>query len=61
MAVYVDDMKELWARDMERVYIRQFTTHDGRWREDSELDPHLDENLAPRNIAPEAKVRLTIG
>ena len=39
-AVLVDDMKEIWARNAGLRYIRQFTTNDGRWLDNSELDVH---------------------
>ncbi len=46
-AVLVDDMKERWDKE----YLRQYTTHDGRWIDESEFagDPHvsMEEGMSP--------------
>lgn len=45
----VDDMKETWARARLEFYIRQYTTNDGRWIDESELAPHIDARNVPMN------------
>src|SRR3990167_42943 len=52
-ATLVDDMKETWAIRRKEVYVRQYTTNDGRWLDGSEYDllkPHVD---TKRNLFPE--------
>lgn len=43
-AVMADDMKETFAKDRGELYVRQFTTNDGRWLDESEevIAPHID-------------------
>lgn len=51
-ATLLDDMKEHWARREKLVYIRQFTTNDGRWIDRSELQVHMEpsKGLVPREV-----------
>lgn len=46
LAVFADDLLELTSKHAGRLYVRRWTTNDGRWIEGSEEDPILREAAA---------------
>jgi hypothetical protein len=53
-AVLADDMKECWAKERGETYLREWTTNDGRWIDETEMsdsgDPHLQGIRVERNV-----------